>query len=185
MENDIIDNNNEENLKDKESSDSSDDITKNLNSIENEEKRQIADLEKNILELKDSYLRSQAEIQNIQKRTTEEIKRARDFAIASFVKDVVVIKDYLEMALLDKSNNYDTLKMGVDLTLKQLIQIFDKQMIKEINPEVNSKLDPNLHQAVESIEKEGFLPNTIISVKQKGYRLLDRVLRPAMVIVAK
>lgn len=184
MENDTVDNN-EENLQNSNNSDSSEEITKDLNSIENEEEKQIANLEKNISELKESYLRSQAEIQNIQKRTNEEIKRARDFAISGFAKDIVVIKDYLEMALVDNSNSYDTLKMGVDLTLKQLIQILDRQMIKEINPEVNSKLDPNLHQAVESIEKEGFLPNTIIGVKQKGYRLLDRILRPAMVIVAK
>lgn len=184
MENDTL-KNNEENSQNNDNLDSIKESAENLSSIENEEKKQITDLEKNISELKDSYLRSQAEIQNIQKRTTEEIKRARDFAIASFVRDIIVIKDYLEMALLDASSNYDTLKMGVDLTLKQLIQIFDRQMIKEINPEVNSKLDPNLHQAVESVEQEGFLPNTIISVKQKGYRLLDRILRPAMVIVAK
>lgn len=145
----------------------------------------IVELEAKIAELKDLYVRSQAEIQNVQRRSIEDVKKARDFAFSSFAKDVVVVKDYLEMALADTTGNIDTIKTGVDLTLKQLVQIFDSNAIKEIKPNSGDKLDPHLHQAMNSIEAEGQESNSIVSVMQKGYVLNSRVLRPAMVVVAK
>ena len=89
------------------------------------------------------------------------------------------------MALKDQSGNFETLKTGVDLTLKQLVQIFERHLIKEISPTENDKLDPHLHQAMTTVEKEGATSNTVIEVMQKGYMLNERVLRPAMVTVAK
>ena len=166
-------------------SDITGDITDKLSSIELEEKMQIVELEKKVAEMKDLYMRSQAEIQNAQRRSHDEVKKARDYAIVSFAKDIVVVKDYLEMALKDQSGNFEAIKTGVDLTLKQLIQIFEKQMIKDINPISCDKLDPHLHQAMNSIEVEGQEPNTIVDVMQKGYMLNERVLRPAMVTVSK
>lgn len=146
---------------------------------------QISELETKILELKDQYVRAQAEMLNQQKRYQDEIKKARDYAISNFAKDIVVVKDYLEMALLDQSGNFEAIKTGVDLTLKQLLQIFERQLIKEISPSAKDKLDPHLHQAVNTLEAEGQESNTIVSVMQKGYMLNERVLRPAMVAVAK
>lgn len=145
----------------------------------------IVELESKITELKDLYVRSQAEIQNVQRRSIEDIKKARDFAFSSFAKDVVVVKDYLEMALADTTGNVETIKTGVDLTLKQLVQIFERNAIKEIAPNSGDKLDPHLHQAMNSIEAEGQESNSIVNVMQKGYILNSRVLRPAMVVVAK
>ena len=145
----------------------------------------IADLEKKIAELKDMYVRSQADIQNIQRRNQEEQKKTRDYAISSFAKDLVPVKDYLEMALKDESGNFEMMKMGVDLTLKQLVQVFEGHKIKEISPKSGDKLDPHHHQAMNAVEAEGQEANTIVSVMQKGYVLNDRVLRPAMVTVAK
>lgn len=145
----------------------------------------ITELEQKVAELKDLYVRAQAEMQNIQRRSSEEVKKARDYAIANFAKDIIVVKDYLEMALKDESGNFDAIKTGVDLTLKQLIQIFERQLIKEVNPKSKDKLDPHLHQAVTTIEEAGAEPNTIIDVMQKGYILNERVLRPAMVTVTK
>ncbi|MFN8770922.1 MAG: nucleotide exchange factor GrpE [Neisseriaceae bacterium] len=161
------------------------DITENLSKLESLEERELGELEVRIAELKDLYVRSQAEIQNIQKRSQEEVKKARDYAISSFAKDIIVVKDYLEMALKDQSGNFDAIKTGVDLTLKQLVQIFEHQMIKEIEPKQNDKLDPHLHQAMSTEEVENQEPNTIVNVMQKGYMLKDRVIRPAMVTVAK
>jgi len=146
---------------------------------------QIANLEKELANLNDLYVRSQAEIQNIQRRSVEDIKKARDYAFSSFAKDVVVIKDYLEMALADQSGNIDTLKTGVDLTLKQVVQIFERNYIKEICPATGDKLDPHLHQAMNSVDAEGQEANSIVSIMQKGYTLNNRVLRPAMVVIAK
>ena len=145
----------------------------------------IQELEQKLSEYKDMYLRSQAEMQNLQKRSIEDVKKSRDYAISNFAKDIIVVKDYLEMALKDQSGNVDAMKMGVDLTLKQLIQIFEKQKIKEIIPNKNDKLDPNLHQAINTVEIENQDSNTIVDIMQKGYLLNDRVLRPAMVSVAK
>lgn len=160
-------------------------IIEDLAELGVQEQNQIVELEQKVAELKDLYVRSQAEIQNIQRRSNEEVKKARDYAITSFAKDVVVVKDYLEMALKDQSGNVETIRTGVDLTLKQLIQVFERHLVKEINPVQRDKLDPHLHQAVSSVDVEGQDANTIVSVMQQGYRLNDRVLRPAMVTVAK
>ena len=94
------------------------------------------------------------------------------------------VKDYLEMALLDQSGNFDALKMGVQMTLNELQKAFDATHIKEINPQAGEKLDPHYHQAMQAVVSEQE-PNTIVSVMKKGYTLSDRVLRPAMVVVAK
>ena len=145
----------------------------------------IVELEQKVAELKDMYVRSQADIQNIQRRNQDEQKKTRDYAISSFAKDLVAVKDYLEMALKDESGNFEMLKMGVDLTLKQLVQVFEGHKIKDITPKAGDKLDPHQHQAMNAVEVEGQEPNTIVSVMQKGYVLNDRVLRPAMVTVAK
>lgn len=149
------------------------------------EQAKINELEQKVAELKDLYVRAQAEMQNIQRRSNEEVKKARDYAIASFAKDMIIVRDYLEMALKDQSGNFEAIKTGVDLTLKQLVQTFERQLIKEVNPNPKDKLDPHLHQAVTSIEEAGAEPNTIIDVMQKGYVLNERVLRPAMVTVTK
>jgi molecular chaperone GrpE len=145
----------------------------------------VVELEAKINELKDLYVRAQAEIQNVQRRSIEDIKKARDFAFSSFAKDVVVVKDYLEMALADQTGNIETLKTGVDLTLKQVVQVFERNAIKEVSPIPGDKLDPHLHQAMNSVESAGQEANTIVNVMQKGYTLNSRVLRPAMVVVAK
>ncbi len=142
-------------------------------------------LEQEIAELKDNNLRLVAEMQNAQRRSQEEIKKARDYAISNFAKEIITVKDYLEMALKDQSGNFEMLKMGVDLTLQQLIKVFDGHNIKDINPQPKEKLDANLHQAMSVVEEHDQESNTIVSVMQKGYLLNGRVLRPAMVTVAK
>ena len=150
-----------------------------------EEINPITKLEQEVSELKDDKLRMLAEMQNVQRRSQEEVKKARDYAISNFAREVITVRDYLEMALKDQSGNFEMLKMGVDLTLQQLIKIFDAQQIKEISPQAKEKLDANLHQAMSTVEEHEQDSNTIVAVMQKGYMLNGRVLRAAMVTVAK
>ena len=150
-----------------------------------EEINPITKLEQEVAELKDDKLRMLAEMQNVQRRSQEEVKKARDYSISNFAREVITVRDYLEMALKDQSGNFEMLKMGVDLTLQQLIKVFEAHQIKDINPQVKEKLDANLHQAMSVVEEHEQETNTIVSVMQKGYLLNGRVLRPAMVTVAK
>ena len=141
----------------------------------------IAELEG---QLKDSELRGLANEQNLRRRHQQEIADTHKFAGQKFATEMLPVKDYLEMALLDQSGNFDALKMGVQMTLNELQKAFDTTHIKEINPQPGDKLDPHQHQAMQTVVSEQE-PNTIVSVMKKGYTLSDRVLRPAMVIVAK
>ena len=135
--------------------------------------------------LKDEQLRGLANEQNLRRRFQDEIQAAHKFAAQKFAIEMLTVKDYLEMALLDQSGNFDALKMGVSMTLNELQKAFDATQIKEIDTSQGSKLDPHRHQAMQEVESEEQEPGSIISVLKKGYTMNDRVLRPAMVTVAK
>lgn len=141
----------------------------------------IAELE---AQLKDEQLRALANEQNLRRRHQQEIADTHKFAGQKFAVEMLPVKDYLEMALLDQSGNFDALKMGVQMTLNELQKAFDATQIKEINPKAGDKLDPNIHQAMQALASEQE-PNTVVGVMKKGYTLSDRVLRPAMVTVAQ
>jgi molecular chaperone GrpE len=134
--------------------------------------------------LKDEQLRSLANEQNLRRRHQEEIQATHKFAGQKFAAEMLPVKDYLEMALLDQSGNFDALKMGVQMTLNELEKAFEHAHIKAINPQPGDMLDPHQHQAMQAVESEQ-APNTVVNVLKKGYALSDRVLRPAMVAVAK
>src|SRR5258706_2377015 len=131
----------------------------------------------------DAWLRAKAEAENIRKRTAVELANAYKYAIEAIAADLLPVKDSLEATLAADSAALETLKSGVDLTLKQLNTVFAKANLREINP-IGEKFDPHRHQAISMLpsEKE---PNTIINVLQKGYSLHDRVIRQALVTVAK
>jgi len=132
----------------------------------------------------DAWLRAKAETENIRRRATEESDKVRKFAVEKFAGDLLAVKDSLEAALATDDNvSVESLKNGVELTLKQLIGVFDNHGIAEVNP-AGQKFDPNLHQAIAMVEGEGE-PNSVAQVLQKGYCLNERVLRPAMVMVTK
>ncbi len=130
----------------------------------------------------DAWLRAKAEADNIRKRTQIELANAYKYAIESLAAELLPVKDSLEATLAADSAALETLKSGVDLTLKQLSAVFEKANLKEINP-IGEKFDPHRHQAISMLpsEKE---PNTVINVLQKGYALHDRVIRPALVTIA-
>lgn len=146
------------------------------------EERVIA-LETELAAVRDQLLRSKAEQENLRRRHQEELASAHKYAVNKFALELLSVKDSLEMALADQSGQFDNLKFGVDLTLKQLAGAFEKAQIEEINP-VGQALDPHRHQAISS-EEADVAANTVVRVMQKGYAIADRLLRPAMVIVAK
>jgi molecular chaperone GrpE len=97
---------------------------------------------------------------------------------------MVPVKDSLEMALKVETPSIESLKEGVEMTLKQLASAFEKNRLLEINPEPGEKLDPMKHQAISMVPAEQEA-NTVVTVLQKGYMIADRLLRPALVIVAQ
>lgn len=129
----------------------------------------IAELE---AQLKDEQLRALANEQNLRRRHQQEIADTHKFAGQKFAVEMLPVKDYLEMALLDQSGNFDALKMGVQMTLNELQKAFDATQIKEINPKAGDKLDPNIHQAMQAVASEQE-PNTVVGVMKKGYTLSD------------
>lgn len=131
----------------------------------------------------DAWLRAKAEGENIRRRAQEDIAKAGKFAAEKFAGEMLAVKDSLEAALANQNQEFETLKAGVELTLKQLIAAFEKSNVAEINP-LEEKFDPHKHQAISQVEADGE-PNRVINVLQKGYALHDRILRPALVIVAK
>lgn len=130
----------------------------------------------------DAWLRAKAEADNIRRRSAEEVQAAQKFAVTKFATEMLAVKDSLEMALKDTSS-IESIQAGVDLTLKQLVSVFERFQLAEINP-VGEKLDPHKHQAISVVPADAE-PNTVVSVMQKGYLLGERVIRPAMVVVAK
>ena len=131
----------------------------------------------------DAWLRAKAETENVRRRASEDIAKASKFAVEKFAKELLAVKDSLEAGLATENPSVDSLKSGTELTLKQLVAAFEKSAVREINP-VGEKFDPHFHQAISMIEADQE-PNTVVTVLQKGYLLAERVLRPALVVVAK
>ena len=130
-----------------------------------------------------------ADLANLRKRTEKEIVNARKYALENFAKDILETVDNLERSLAGANQQPTTLKefyTGIELTLKSLKEVLTRYDIKEINP-LNQPFDHQLHTAIsmQDAATQDVATNTVISVIQKGYQLKDRLLRPAMVIVAK
>lgn len=145
--------------------------------------QQVAALEARVAELTQALLYAKAEAENIRRRAQDDVSAAHKYAVSRFATELLPVKDCLEMALLDNSS-IENIKMGVEMTLRNLSSAFEKSHIREISPKPGDKLDANKHQAMSAIESD-MEPNTVVSVMQKGYVLAERVLRPAMVAVAK
>jgi molecular chaperone GrpE len=133
--------------------------------------------------LKDAWLRARADVENVRKQAQNDVARAHKYAIEKFAEELLPVKDALEAALVSGSGGPPALQAGVELTLKQLAAAFEKAQIVEIDP-LGEKFDPHRHQAMAVIDS-GEPANTVVQVFQKGYLLNDRVLRPAMVAVAR
>jgi molecular chaperone GrpE len=145
---------------------------------------QLAAAEARAAEIQDAYLRAKAEVENMRRRAQEDISRAHKFAIESFAEALVPVKDSLEMALKVETPSTESLKEGVEMTLKQLSSAFEKNRLVEISPQTGEKLDPMKHQAISMVPADQEA-NTIVTVLQKGYMISDRLLRPALVTVSQ
>ncbi|HEX5362908.1 MAG TPA: nucleotide exchange factor GrpE [Gallionella sp.] len=131
----------------------------------------------------DAWMYAKAEGENIRRRAADDVSKAQKFAVERFSGEMLAVMDSLQAGLAVQTENVESFKSGMELTLKQLSSVFEKFHISEINP-MGEKLDPHKHQAIGMLESDE-PANTVVSVMQKGYSLNERVLRPAMVMVAK
>ncbi len=146
--------------------------------------QQLSETQAKLAEMHDAFMRAKAESENIRRRAQEDVSKAHKFAIESFAEAMVPVRDSLEMALKVETPSVESLKEGVEMTLKQLTAAFEKNRLVEIMPVQGDKLDPNKHQAVAVVPAEQEA-NTVVNVLQKGYMIADRLLRPAIVTAAQ
>ena len=133
--------------------------------------------------LREDWLRAKAETENVRRRSQEDVAKAHRFGIEGFAAALLAVKDSLDAALTVENTSIESFKEGVEITARQLDSVFEKFAIKVINP-VGEKFDPHRHQAISQVDSDQ-AANTVVTVLQKGYLLHDRVLRPALVTVAK
>ena len=134
--------------------------------------------------MKDAWLRARAEIENVRRQGQADVAKAHKYAVEKFAEDLLAVKDALEQTVTaDAAVDVDTLKAGAELTLKSLDAAFARAQIREIDP-TGQKFDPHRHHAMQVVDST-LPPGTVVTVFQKGYMINDRVLRPALVTVAK
>lgn len=146
--------------------------------------QELEDAQQKISDFQDRMLRMQAEMENLRKRTERDLSNAHKYGIEKFAGELLQVKDSLELGLGASDVDLAKLQEGTELTLKMLTAVLKKFSIEEIDS-LGEAFDPNLHEAMTLQESAEYSPNTVINVMQKGYTLNDRLLRPAMVIVAK
>src|SRR3954463_6464337 len=150
--------------------------------------QQLAEAQAQIEEMRaqnrDAQLRALADAENARKRFQAEAASSQKYAIERFAESLLPVMDSLEAALANKDASPEALHDGVELTLRQLSQALEKARITTISPTPGERFDPHRHQAVAAVEADSE-PNTIVTVMQKGYHLHERILRPALVTVAK
>lgn len=158
------------------------------------EQQKIAELEQalaaaqtTVADQKDSVIRAKAEVDNIRRRSAQEVEKAKKFALEKFAAEMLNVVDNLERGLATIDADAEEQKAifeGVNLTLQGLSSGLEKFGVKSVDPQ-DQPFNPELHQAMSMQEVEGVEPNTVIAVMQKGYELNGRLIRPAMVMVSK
>jgi len=153
----------------------------------NELELALATAQAQVTDQKDSVIRAKAEVDNIRRRSAQDVDKAKKFALEKFAGEMLVTVDNLERALqnIDKEDDSKAAVIeGVELTLQGLISSLEKFGVKSVDPQ-DQPFNPELHQAMSMQEVPGVAPNTVIAVMQKGYELNGRLIRPAMVMVSK
>ena len=148
---------------------------------------EIEALQAQLQELRNDYLRAQAEVQNTRRRAEEDMAKARKFGIEGFAENLLPVIDSFEAAFTTENVTAAQLREGSEATLRQLLSALERNKVVPIAPAQGERFDPNMHQAISVVpapEGTGLVPNSIVSVLQKGYLIADRVLRPALVTVA-
>jgi len=157
-----------------------------------EQSNPVEELQAENADLKDRMLRTMAEMENLRRRTEKELTDARQYAVSSFARDMLTVSDNLRRALdflpEDDRRNADagitSLIEGVEMTERDLLKQLEKHGVAKLEPE-GQKFDPNFHQAMFEVPNPNVPNGTVVQVVQAGYRIGDRVLRPAMVGVSK
>jgi molecular chaperone GrpE len=149
----------------------------------------LADAKQQIADMKDGYVRARADVENIQRRSQNEIVSARKFAIEGFARELLSVVDSLNQAAMvemDEAQGEAVIKMkeGLELTLKQFEKIMEKFGIAAVEAQVGTRFDPDVHQAISMVDSNEAESGSIVIVMQKGFTLKDRLLRPAMVVIA-
>jgi molecular chaperone GrpE len=144
----------------------------------------LADAQARLEEQREAWLRALADAENARKRAQADIAQARKYAAERIVEDLLPVMDSLEAALASPDSGPAALRAGVELTLRQLRSAFERAGVAVVSPEAGQRFDPHRHQAMAALEADQE-PNTVLAVLQKGYTLHDRVVRPALVNVAK
>jgi molecular chaperone GrpE len=153
----------------------------------------IEQLSNEAADLKDRLLRTLAEMENLRRRTEREVAESRTYGVASFARDILAIADNMARALQTlraelkerEDAGVKALLDGVELTERELAKVLEKHGVRKFEPQPREKFDPNLHQAMYEVQDSALPAGTIAQVVQAGYMIGDRMLRPALVAVAK
>lgn len=143
----------------------------------------LAAAEAEASENKDAYLRAKAEVENVRRRSQQDVEKAHKYSIERFAKELLTIVDSFESGLAVKDQDAASLLEGMDLTYKMMLSMLEKFSITQINP-VGEVFDPAKHEAISMQPTDDSSPNTILKVVQAGFMQHDRVLRNAKVIIA-
>lgn len=144
----------------------------------------VTELEVGNAELLETVLRERAEIENQRRRLHRDLEQARRFANEKLLNELLPVYDGLESGLAVEGGDLASMREGINLTLKALLKVAESHGMVQVNP-LGQPLDPDRHHAVSMVDAPGKTPGTVVSVLQKGYVLNDRLLRPALVAVAK
>ena len=154
------------------------------------ETSEVEALQAQVQEFQEQMLRSQAEMQNVRRRAEIDVEKAHKFALEKFVKELLPVADSLEKAV-ESTEGHDesgelvaSIREGVEMTLSLFMSSLKKFNVEQINP-VGAPFDPQHHEAMSMVPAPDAEPNSVVAVVQKGYLLNGRVVRPAMVVVAK
>ncbi|MDX1551511.1 MAG: nucleotide exchange factor GrpE [Marinobacter sp.] len=141
-------------------------------------------------EFQEQMLRSQAEMQNVRRRAEIDVEKAHKFALEKFVKELLPVADSLEKAVESTEGHEDagelvaSIREGVEMTLNLFMNSLGKFNVEQLNP-LGEPFDPQQHEAMSMVPAPNAEPNSVVAVVQKGYMLNERLVRPAMVVVAK
>ncbi|MCW8807245.1 MAG: nucleotide exchange factor GrpE [Rhodanobacter sp.] len=144
----------------------------------------VAELEASNAELRETVLREHAELENQRRRLHRDLEQARRFANERLLNELLPVYDGLEGGLATEGGDLASMREGISLTLKSLLKVAENHGMLQIDP-IGKPLDPERHHAVSMVDAPGTAPGTVVTVLQKGYVLNDRLLRPALVAVAK
>lgn len=161
-----------------------------INELAQDAQDKLKTVEAEVADLKDRLLRAVAETENVRRRAERDRSEASQYAVTGFARDLLNVADNLRRALeavteeVKADSRFSTVIAGVEMTERELLGAFERHGIRKVMPE-GEKFDHNLHQAMFEVETPDQTPGTIVQVMQPGYVLKDRLLRPAMVGVAK